>query len=95
MRVWDDEVYGCPRTGYPESPGKGQGTGQGLPREPTSVLIKRLLTTSFLVHAKTEQNKKGFYNIGFPETLKYFKEVRVTPGYICFFLHQSGFNIQV
>lgn len=74
--------------------GKGQERGvRGYSKNLTSVLIKRLLTTSFSVYANN--NKKGFYNIGFPETQKYFKAIVVKPGHSCFHLHQSIFKVQV
>lgn len=56
------------------------------------MIIKRHLTTSFFLHANSN---KGFYNVGFPKTHKYFKEIIVKPGYIFFYLHQSAFNFEV
>lgn len=66
----------------------GRATETGL-RVPASVLIKRLLTTSFLVRAS------NIYNAEFPETHKYFKKLTVKPGHIALSLHQSAFNFQV
>lgn len=89
--VKSEEVHGT-RYSDPSREGPRKGCW-GYSKILTFVLIKRLLTTSFSVYANN--NQKGFYNISFPETQKYFKAIVMKPGHPCFHLHQSVFKVEV